>query len=109
MKRAFVATCLLPLITFIASASAQSAATPPPPHDKLLREIYQELIEINITDSVGDCTQASEKIYQSFQLEVTNKGGHSSAPVKDNAIYQLADGLSRIAKFEFPFKLSGAT
>ncbi len=53
--------------------------------------------------------QAGEKIYQSFQLEVTNKGGHSSAPVKDNAIYHLTDGLSRIAKFEFPFRLSATT
>ena len=58
MKRAFVAACLLPLITFSAAAFAQSAATPLPPHDKLLREIYQELIEINTTDSVGDCTLA---------------------------------------------------
>ena len=273
MKRTLVATYLLPLITFIASASAQPAATPLPPHDKLLREIYQELIEINTTDSVGDCTQASkamaarlktggytdaemqiiippggakkgnlvarlkgsgskkplmllahidvveakredwerdpfklieeggffyargssddkamaaihvsnmirykqeklnfsrdiilaltcdeehgdskfngvvyllkhhrnlidaeivlneggggsldtagkplmhgiqagEKIFQSFQLEVTSKGGHSATPVKDNAIYQLADGLSRIGKFEFPFQLSATT
>ena len=53
--------------------------------------------------------QAGEKIYQSFQLEVTNKGGHSSVPVKDNAIHQLAEGLARLAKFEFPFKLSDTT
>ena len=273
MKRALVATCLLPLITFIASASAQSAATPLAPHDKLLREIYQELIEINTTDSVGDCTQASkamaarlktggytdaemqiivppggpkkgnlvarlkgsgakkplmllahidvveakredwerdpfklveeggffyargssddksmaaifvsnmirykqerlkaardtilaltcdeehgdsrfngvayllkhhrnlidaeivlneggggsldkagkpvlhaiqagEKIFQNFQIEVTNVGGHSSAPERSNAIYQLAEGLVRLGKFEFPFKLSDIT
>ena len=36
--------------------------------------------------------QASEKVYQDFQLEVTNPGGHSSLPVKDNAIYHLAGG-----------------
>ena len=53
--------------------------------------------------------QAGEKIYQSFQLEVTNKGGHSSAPVADNAIYHLADGLSKLGKFAFPFKLSEVT
>ncbi len=53
--------------------------------------------------------QAGEKIYQSFQLEVTNKGGHSSVPVPDNAIYHLADGLSRLGKFSFPFKLSATT
>ena len=34
--------------------------------------------------------QAGEKFPQNFRLEVTNPGGHSSRPVKDNAIYQLA-------------------
>jgi acetylornithine deacetylase/succinyl-diaminopimelate desuccinylase-like protein len=53
--------------------------------------------------------QAGEKIYQSFQLEVTNGGGHSSLPTRDNAIYRLADGLSRLGKFEFPFRLSDVT
>lgn len=53
--------------------------------------------------------QAGEKTYQSFQLEVTNVGGHSSVPVKNNAIYHLADGLSRLGKYEFPFKLSDTT
>jgi acetylornithine deacetylase/succinyl-diaminopimelate desuccinylase-like protein len=53
--------------------------------------------------------QAGEKIYQSFQLEVTNQGGHSSLPMRDNAIYHLADGLSRLGKFVFPFKLSDVT
>ena len=53
--------------------------------------------------------QAGEKVYQSFQLEVTNPGGHSSAPLKDNAIYHLADGLSRLGQFAFPFKLSPVT
>lgn len=53
--------------------------------------------------------QAGEKIYQSFLLEVTNPGGHSSAPYRDNAIYHLADGLSRLGKFSFPFKLSDVT
>ncbi|MYN29306.1 M20/M25/M40 family metallo-hydrolase [Duganella levis] len=53
--------------------------------------------------------QAGEKIYQSFQLEVTSPGGHSSAPFKDNAIYHLADGLSRLGQFSFPFKLSPVT
>ena len=53
--------------------------------------------------------QAGEKTYQSFALEVTNKGGHSSVPVADNAIYHLSEGLARLAKFEFPFKLSDVT
>jgi acetylornithine deacetylase/succinyl-diaminopimelate desuccinylase-like protein len=53
--------------------------------------------------------QAGEKVYQSFLLEVTNPGGHSSVPRRDNAIYRLADGLSRLGRFAFPFKLSDVT
>ena len=50
--------------------------------------------------------QTAEKVYLSFQLEVRNKGGHSSVPVADNAIYRLADGLSRLAKYTFPVTLT---
>jgi acetylornithine deacetylase/succinyl-diaminopimelate desuccinylase-like protein len=53
--------------------------------------------------------QAGEKVYQTFQLEVTNKGGHSSVPPRDNAIYQLAEALARLGKFDFPFHLSEVT
>ncbi len=49
--------------------------------------------------------QASEKIVQSYRLEVTNRGGHSSLPVKDNAIAHLAGGLARLAEFDFPVHL----
>jgi acetylornithine deacetylase/succinyl-diaminopimelate desuccinylase-like protein len=51
----------------------------------------------------------SEKLFQSFWLEVTNKGGHSSLPSKDNAIYHLAVGLERLAAFEFPVRLNETT
>ena len=53
--------------------------------------------------------QAAEKMYVSFKLEVTNKGGHSSVPTRDNAIYQLADGLSRLARYDFPVHLFDVT
>jgi len=53
--------------------------------------------------------QTSEKIYVSFTLETKNKGGHSSLPVKDNAIYRLAEGLTRLAKFDFPVILNETT
>ena len=53
--------------------------------------------------------QASEKIFQSYMLEVRNKGGHSSVPVSDNAIYHLAEGLARLGRFTFPFRLTGTT
>jgi acetylornithine deacetylase/succinyl-diaminopimelate desuccinylase-like protein len=53
--------------------------------------------------------QAGEKVFQTYQLEVTNPGGHSSVPVKDNAITHLAGGLSRLGAFDFPFRLSDTT
>ena len=53
--------------------------------------------------------QTSEKIYLDFKLEVKNKGGHSSLPVKDNAIYRLADALIRLSRFDFPIKLNETT
>ncbi len=46
--------------------------------------------------------QAGEKTSQNFRLEVTNPGGHSSRPVKDNAIYHLAAALTRIEGYDFP-------
>lgn len=52
--------------------------------------------------------QAGEKVYQDYHLEVTNKGGHSSAPVRDNAIYHLSAALGRLAAYDFPVKLNDA-
>ena len=52
---------------------------------------------------------AAEKVYLDFRLEVRNKGGHSSLPAKDNAIYELADGLARLSRFEFPVRLNEVT
>jgi acetylornithine deacetylase/succinyl-diaminopimelate desuccinylase-like protein len=46
--------------------------------------------------------QAGEKMSQNFRLEVTNPGGHSSRPVKDNAIYRLSAALLRIEAYVFP-------
>ena len=53
--------------------------------------------------------QAAEKVYQDFTITATNPGGHSSVPRPDNAIYELADALSRIAKFSFPVALNPTT
>jgi len=50
--------------------------------------------------------QTSEKVYVSFQAEVTNKGGHSSLPRPDNAIYSLAGGLTRLGAYRFPTRLT---
>lgn len=53
--------------------------------------------------------QTSEKVPMNFRLEVTNKGGHSSRPERDNAIYRLAAGLTRLGAFDFPPALNETT
>jgi acetylornithine deacetylase/succinyl-diaminopimelate desuccinylase-like protein len=60
---------------------------------------------IHITNSV----QASEKVYVTYILETTNPGGHSSLPVKDNAIYHMADALVRIRNHDFPVSINEVT
>lgn len=50
--------------------------------------------------------QTSEKSYVTFAAEVTNKGGHSSEPRPDNAIYELTASLNRLAAFKFPIRLT---
>jgi acetylornithine deacetylase/succinyl-diaminopimelate desuccinylase-like protein len=57
---------------------------------------------------IAHTIEAGEKTSQSFVLEVTNPGGHSSRPVPDNAIYRLADALEKIRAYEFPVMLNDA-
>ena len=58
---------------------------------------------------VANDVQVSEKWVVIYRLEVKNKGGHSSRPVKDNAIYHLAAALQRLAGFDFPVNLNEVT
>ncbi|MGB9402573.1 MAG: M20/M25/M40 family metallo-hydrolase [Candidatus Acidiferrales bacterium] len=53
--------------------------------------------------------QASEKLYQDFDLKVTSAGGHSSLPGPENAIYELAEGLTHLKHYQFPFELNDVT
>lgn len=53
--------------------------------------------------------QASEKLYQDFDLKVANPGGHSSLPTSENAIYELAEGLTRLEHYQFPLELNEVT
>jgi acetylornithine deacetylase/succinyl-diaminopimelate desuccinylase-like protein len=50
-----------------------------------------------------------EKLSQNYTLEVTNPGGHSSRPLPDNAINQLAFGLTRISQYKFPIVFNDTT
>ncbi len=58
---------------------------------------------------LANMVQAAEKVYQSFTLEVTNAGGHSSLPRDDNAIYQLARALLAVSAHTFPVQLNEVT
>jgi acetylornithine deacetylase/succinyl-diaminopimelate desuccinylase-like protein len=58
---------------------------------------------------ISNDVQVSEKYVINFHLEVRNKGGHSSVPVPDNAIYHLASALERLSKFDFPIKTNDVT
>ena len=51
----------------------------------------------------------SEKAHEVFKVETTNPGGHSSIPIKDNAIYQLADALVKIREHEFALEMTDTT
>ncbi len=53
--------------------------------------------------------QATQKNVVNFKVTAKNRGGHSSVPRPDNAIYELADGITRFAKFSFPVKFNAVT
>jgi acetylornithine deacetylase/succinyl-diaminopimelate desuccinylase-like protein len=59
--------------------------------------------------AIRNGVQTTEKVSVSYRLDVKNRGGHSSVPVRDNAIYHLAEGLVRLSKFSFPQKFNETT
>jgi acetylornithine deacetylase/succinyl-diaminopimelate desuccinylase-like protein len=58
---------------------------------------------------VSQNLQVGEKTYQDFVLTTTNPGGHSSIPVRDNALYQMAAALLKVRDLEFPLMMSETT
>ena len=58
---------------------------------------------------IANDIQVSEKYVINYRFEVRNKGGHSSLPVADNAIYHLAAALDRLSKFAFPLETNDVT
>jgi acetylornithine deacetylase/succinyl-diaminopimelate desuccinylase-like protein len=58
---------------------------------------------------VVESIQVGEKASQNYRLETVNAGGHSSIPIRDNAIYELADALAKVRDYEFPLKFSATT
>ena len=65
------------------------------------------------TDSQGKLVsqsmQVGEKSNRSFELEATNPGGHSSVPIDDNAIYELASALEKVRAYRFPIRFNDTT
>jgi len=53
--------------------------------------------------------EATEKVYADYQITASDRGGHSSIPRPDNAIYELTTALNRLAAFAFPFELNEVT
>lgn len=58
---------------------------------------------------IGQSVQVGEKTFANFRLETRNPGGHSSVPVRDNAIYQLSRALTKIDEHEFPVEMTDVT
>ena len=77
MKRTHHAAGFMPFLILLASFGTPAQSQPLPPHDKFLREIYQELVEINTTDSAGDCTQAAKAMAARLKA-----GGYSDAEMQ---------------------------
>ena len=50
---------------------------------------------------LGASLQTAEKTFAGYTFTVRNRGGHSSKPRKDNAIYQLAHALERLEAYRF--------
>jgi acetylornithine deacetylase/succinyl-diaminopimelate desuccinylase-like protein len=63
-------------------------------------------VGLNEGKPIRNSVQTSEKVSVGYQFDVRDKGGHSAVPRKDNAIYRLAEGLSRLSKFSFPVNLN---
>ena len=67
-------------------------------------------ISVNIDGSPAGATmQTAEKTFAGYTLTVRNRGGHSSKPRKDNAIYSLAHALERLEAYRFTPKLNETT
>ena len=66
-------------------------------------------VELDHGRAVVADVEATEKVYSDFQIAAVNRGGHSSLPRPDNAIYELTAALDKLAAFSFPFELNEVT
>ncbi len=66
-------------------------------------------VELDHGRAVIADVEATEKVYSDFQVTATNRGGHSSLPRPDNAIYELTTALDKLAAYSFPFEMNDVT
>ena len=66
-------------------------------------------VDTNHGKPVSFNVEATEKLYGDYELTATSSGGHSSQPTPDNAIYHVADALTRLQAYTFPFELNPIT
>jgi acetylornithine deacetylase/succinyl-diaminopimelate desuccinylase-like protein len=66
-------------------------------------------VELDHGHAVVADVEATEKVYADYQVTATNRGGHSSLPRPDNAIYELTTALNKLAAYSFPFEMNEVT
>lgn len=66
-------------------------------------------VELEKGKAVVADVEATEKVYADYQVTATNRGGHSSLPRPDNAIYELMGALNKLQAYSFPFELNSVT
>jgi acetylornithine deacetylase/succinyl-diaminopimelate desuccinylase-like protein len=66
-------------------------------------------IELDGGHTVVADVEATEKVYSDYQVTALNRGGHSSLPRSDNAIYELTTALNKLAAYSFPFEMNDVT
>src|SRR5208282_2437948 len=66
-------------------------------------------VELDHGRAIVADVEATEKVYSDFQVTAANRGGHSSLPRPDNAIYELTAALNKLAAYSFPFELNAVT
>jgi acetylornithine deacetylase/succinyl-diaminopimelate desuccinylase-like protein len=66
-------------------------------------------VELDHGRAVVADVEATEKVYADYQVTASDRGGHSSIPRPDNAIYELTTALNKLAAYTFPFELNEVT
>lgn len=66
-------------------------------------------VDLQHGKTVAVMVEATEKVYADYQVTATNRGGHSSLPRPDNAIYELTSALEKLSHYTFPFELNPVT